>query len=89
MRAAFGYHDTDAWYEATVAPLVTPETHWLDVGGGKSIVPFNRQMAMSLAERCRYLTVVDPAISYNEFADETAQCLLEDYQTARQFNLGP
>jgi len=87
LHRKYGYHDSDAWYEATVNSLVTDETDWLDVGGGKSIFPYNKQLAPELAERCRSLVVVDPAISHNSLAEETHRCLLEDYDTSRTFNL--
>lgn len=87
LHRRFGYFDSDAWYEATVDSLVTEDTDWLDVGGGKSIFPYNKQLAPTLAERCRSLVVVDPAIAHNDLADETHQCLLEAYGTERTFDL--
>jgi hypothetical protein len=37
----FGYFSPEAWYEAVVDRLVTGETTWIDVGGGKAVFPDN------------------------------------------------
>jgi SAM-dependent methyltransferase len=89
LKKQFGYCDSDAWYEAVVDGLVTPDTTWLDVGGGKSILPFNRELAAAMAKRCKFLAAVDPSptVQQNRLAHEVAQCLIEDYATDRQFDL--
>jgi SAM-dependent methyltransferase len=81
--------DSDAWYEATIDSLVTSETNWLDVGGGKSVFPFNRPLAPAIAARCKFLSVVDPSptVNQNKFAHEVTQTVIESYETDRRFDL--
>lgn len=89
LRERYGYVSPDDWYEATVFSLVTEQTDWLDVGCGRNVFPFNRPTAKCLAERCRLLVGIDPSsnINDNTLVHMRAQCLLEDYQSDRQFDL--
>jgi 2-polyprenyl-3-methyl-5-hydroxy-6-metoxy-1,4-benzoquinol methylase len=89
MTHRFGYFSGTAWYEATVDGLVTEATHWLDVGGGKSIFPNNRRLSTSLSQRCALLVGVDPSdnIAGNPYVHERANCTIEDYTTDREFDL--
>jgi 2-polyprenyl-3-methyl-5-hydroxy-6-metoxy-1,4-benzoquinol methylase len=89
LNNRFGYCDPDAWYEAVVDGLVTPDTTWLDVGGGKSILPFNKELAAALARRCKFLAAVDPSptVQQNRLAHEVSQCMMEDYTADRLFDL--
>jgi SAM-dependent methyltransferase len=85
----FGYHHPVTWYETLVDKLVTAETRWIDVGGGKQSFPSNAELSAELARRCSLLVVVDPShnVHSNELAHERAQCLIEDYQSDRRFDL--
>ena len=84
-----GYFTPDDHYEALVRRLVTPKALWLDVGGGASVFPHNSPLARELAGRCGRLVGVDPSgnIHANPFVHERAQCLIEDFQTDRRFDL--
>jgi hypothetical protein len=55
LRARFGYFTPDDVYEATIAGLVTSDTAWLDVGGGRDLFPANEQLAGTLSLRARLL----------------------------------
>lgn len=89
LRGRFGYRTPDDWYEALVLDLVTPETAWLDVGGGWSPFPYNPAAAALLARRCRRLVGIDPSenIHDNKHVHERAQCLLQDFRTDERFDL--
>ncbi|MEO1529728.1 MAG: class I SAM-dependent methyltransferase [Planctomycetota bacterium] len=88
-RASYGYYLPAEVYECLVDKMVTPETEWLDVGGGKTVFPQNPGLAQTLADRCMHLAAVDPSdnIATNPYAHETQQALLEDYDTERKFDL--
>ncbi|MEL6105218.1 MAG: methyltransferase domain-containing protein [Planctomycetota bacterium] len=88
-RASYGYYLPAEVYECLVQKMVTPETTWLDVGGGKTVFPQNPALAQTLADRCQHLAAVDPSdnINTNPYAHETQQALLEDYETDRKFDL--
>lgn len=76
-------------YETLLNTLVTPQTRWLDVGGGRSMFPHNAPLAQMLTNRAAHLVAVDPSenVHDNHLADERHQCLLEDYQTNQRFDL--
>ncbi len=89
MQRRFGYYSPQLVYETLVESLVSEETRWLDVGGGKSLFPNNHILAESLAGRCKRLVGVDPSdnIHENPYVHEQAQCRIEDYMPAEPFNL--
>jgi SAM-dependent methyltransferase len=89
QRSRFGYFLPDDWYEALIYRFVTPQTHWLDVGGGASLFPHNSNLAAKLAGVCALLVGVDPSpnIQLNPFVFERAQCLIEDFRTEHRFDL--
>lgn len=88
-RYRFGYFTPDDVYEAIVAKLVSPETDWLDVGGGRDLFPHNVPLARELASRCRCLVGVDPSANVHEnpFVHEKVQAPIENYPTDRTFDL--
>ncbi|MBI5851029.1 MAG: class I SAM-dependent methyltransferase [Planctomycetes bacterium] len=88
-RYRFGYHQPADHYEAMVRKLVTPETDWIDIGGGGALFPDNQPLSKLLSERARRLVVVDPSdnIERNPFPHERVKCLIEDYQTEDRFDL--
>src|SRR6266550_3496812 len=89
LRASFGYHTPDDWYEAAVFERVSKETVWLDVGCGRSMFPSNPATAGLLGRRCRLLVGLDPSdnITDNPYIHERAKCSVEDFKTERQFDL--
>ena len=89
LRKRFGYFGPDAWYEAVIDQLVTEGCEWVDVGGGKSLLPSNEALAASLSERCKFLCGVDPSenINNNTLLHEKSQCMIEDYRSNRSFDL--
>lgn len=89
MRARFGYHSPDQWYEAVVDRLVTPGCRWLDVGGGKSVFPENPSLARELAGRCALLVGVDPSdnIDENSFVHRQVRSAIEDFRSDVAFDL--
>lgn len=88
-RLRFGYFQPSDYYEALVARLVSEQTHWLDVGGGRAVFPDNPELAHRLATRCARLVAVDPSsnVHDNPFAHERVQSLLEDFSTDERFDL--
>ena len=89
MQRRFGYFSPELVYETLVESLVSEETRWQDVGGGKSLFPNNHILAESLAGRCKRLVGVDPSdnIHVNPYVHESAQCRIEDYMPAEPFDL--
>ena len=45
MRHRLRYLAPDISYECLVSKLVSEETKWIDIGGGKSIFPENRRLS--------------------------------------------
>ena len=76
-------------YEATVKKLVFDGCAWIDVGGGHSIFPENPLLARQLVSRCSLVVGVDPSenIDQNDFVHQRFRCLIEDFQTDKQFDL--
>jgi SAM-dependent methyltransferase len=89
MHHRFGYIRADLWYEALVDALVTQETRWIDVGGGKSVFPHNDPLSTILARRCALLVGVDPSenIHDNPFVHERVQGFIEQYSSGNEFDL--
>jgi len=89
LRHWFGYLDSDDRYEATLDHLVARGCSWIDVGGGKSILPRNKTLSEALCQRCAFVVGVDPSdnIHENMLVHERAQCRLEDYRSDRPFDL--
>lgn len=88
-RFAFGYFTPDEYYAAVVARLVRPGCAWLDVGGGRDVLPDNRALAKELAGRCRELVVVDPSdtVEENPIAARRVRARLEDFVSDERFDL--
>lgn len=89
LRRRFGYIPAEFWYEAVVDRLVTPETDWIDIGGGKAVFPHDERLSATLASRCRTLVGIDPSenIEKNPFVHERARCTIEAYTADRRFDL--
>ncbi len=89
MRLRFGYFSPDDHYEAVVAQLVRAGATWADVGCGRNIFPSNPDLAQKLARRAAYVLGIDPdeTIRENTFISEGFQGLVEDCETARQFDV--
>ena len=85
----YGYFSPDVVYEDRVARLVTPDSTWIDVGGGRGIFPGNPQLARAVAERCHLLVSVDPStnVFHNPYAHERVCSSLEEYGTTHLFDL--
>lgn len=88
-RSEFGYFLPAEHYEALVNNLVTPETEWIDIGGGGALFPDNKPLSQLLSQRARKLVAVDPSdnLDSNPYAQERAKCMIEDYRTDAQFDL--
>lgn len=88
-RIQLQYYDPEEYYGALVERIVKEDTRWLDVGGGATLFPSNRPLARHLSERCRHIVAVDPSpnVLKNPYVHERAQCLIEDYQADRAFDL--
>lgn len=88
-RLKFGYFKPSDYYEALVQKLVTSQTHWIDVGGGRALFPNNQPLSYILSKRARRLVVVDPSdnVDSNPFAHERVKCFIEQYQTDERFDL--
>lgn len=89
LRWRFRYFSPEARYQAVVDRLVTKETSWIDVGGGKALFPDNEALSRTLAKRCRRLVGVDPSdnIHQNEFVHERVQSVIEAYRMDQTFDL--
>jgi SAM-dependent methyltransferase len=89
MRHAFRYFDSDAWYDALVDRLVTPDCCWIDVGGGTSVFPGNMRLAERLSRRCALLVGVDPSdnIDQNQIVHERVKSTIEAYRSELRFDL--
>ena len=89
LKRRFGYFDPDSWYEAAVDRLVGEGSEWVDVGGGKSVLPSDETLAATLSQRCAFLLGVDPSenIVENRCLHEKAQCTIEEYHGHRSFDL--
>jgi 2-polyprenyl-3-methyl-5-hydroxy-6-metoxy-1,4-benzoquinol methylase len=89
MMRRFGYLRGDAWYEATVDSLVDDDTSWLDVGGGKTVFPYNERLSAALSRRCALLVGVDPSLNINgnPHVHQRANCTVEEFQSERKFHL--
>lgn len=89
MRHRFGYFGGEDWYEATVDRLVRDGCAWIDVGGGKGVLPHNKSLSLALSRRCGLLVGVDPSanIQENPYVHERAQCIIQDYTSERKFDL--
>jgi SAM-dependent methyltransferase len=85
----FGYYLPSDVYEAVVKQHVFIGCSWIDVGGGHHIFPENPTLSRSLATRCSLVVAVDPSenVNRNPFVHQRVQCLIEEYQTDRQFDL--
>ncbi|HYO14786.1 MAG TPA: class I SAM-dependent methyltransferase [Thermoanaerobaculia bacterium] len=88
-RYRHGYFIPDDVYMAVVERHVTERTRWLDVGGGRNVLPFHRTLARVLAERCQLLVGVDPSsnIQENPYVHEKVQSTIEGYRTDHVFDL--
>jgi 2-polyprenyl-3-methyl-5-hydroxy-6-metoxy-1,4-benzoquinol methylase len=89
QRHTFGYTLPGDVYEAYIDKLVTNDTKWIDVGGGKSIFPFNQELSEALSKRCEKLVAVDPSenVLHNKYASESHCMMLEEFSTDEKFNL--
>lgn len=88
-RLAYGYYPADDIYEGVVHELLTIDTKWLDVGGGRFIFPNNDSLSKILAEKCKRLVSVDPSVNIleNPYAHEKNMCMIEDFHTKDKFDL--
>ncbi len=88
-RLRFGYFPKDIWYEATVDSLVTEETVWIDIGGGKTVFENNHALAQNLSERCSLLVGLDPSdnLDENQVVHQRVKSTLEKCRSERSFDL--
>jgi 2-polyprenyl-3-methyl-5-hydroxy-6-metoxy-1,4-benzoquinol methylase len=89
QRHQFGYYLPADVYEALLTRVIVPGCHWLDVGGGHHIFPENAGLSRTLAARSANVVAVDPSdnVLENPYVHERVQAMLEDYQTARTFDV--
>jgi SAM-dependent methyltransferase len=89
LRAEYGYFTPDDVYEALVAGLVAPGTHWLDVGCGRRLFPNNPALEQALAGRAARLVGVDPdpTLAENPYVHERAACGIDTYDGRGAFDL--
>ncbi len=88
-RLKHGYYPPEDIYEALVNKFVTAKTVWLDVGGGRALFPHNHSLSQELSEKCKSLTSVDPSenVFENPYAHEKYNCLIEDFDSDKKFDL--
>ena len=89
MRHWFRYFSPSEWYHGTVDTLVTTDCRWVDVGGGKSVLPDATTLARDLASRSGVLVGVDPSdnLDQNELVHERVKSNIEDLRTDQTFDL--
>jgi len=83
-RIELGYTLAGDIYECFIDSLVKEDTKWLDVGGGRSVLPHNPDLSRSLARRCYSLTSVDPSenVFENPYAHKKVCSLFEEMDEA-------
>jgi len=88
-RIAYGYTLPGDVYECFLEKVVNKDTRWVDVGGGRSVLPHNTSLSEELSNRCSSLSAVDPSdnVFDNPFAHEKIRAFFEDMQTSKTFNL--
>lgn len=88
-RLQFGYYHPSDVYDATIKKLVNTETKWIDVGGGRKLLPYNNKLSKILSKKCKKLVAVDPSqnVMENPYAHEQSMCMFEDFQTSEKFDL--
>jgi SAM-dependent methyltransferase len=89
LRRDHDYFTPDDVYEALIAGLVAPGTHWLDVGCGRTLFPNNEALAKALSGRCARLVGVDPdpTLAENPWVHEKAACGIDAYDGKGAFDL--
>mgnify|MGYP006105050399 CR=1 FL=1 len=88
-RHKFGYYQPSDIYETMINKLVTSDTKWIDVGGGRAIFPDNVSLSEMLATRCKKLVAVDPSdnVFEHHFANEKFNSKIEYFETEEKFDL--
>jgi 2-polyprenyl-3-methyl-5-hydroxy-6-metoxy-1,4-benzoquinol methylase len=89
MQYEFGLFPPNDWYEVTVDRLVTKDCKWIDIGGGKSVFPYNQKLARELADRCALFVGVDPSanLDQNEFVHRRVKSTIEEFRSDETFDL--
>ena len=89
LRLEAGYFTPDDIYEAVLDRLVKDDTAWVDVGGGRHLLPENPSLARALTARARLVVGVDPSanILENGFVHRRVRCQVEDFQADTTFDL--
>lgn len=89
LRRSYAHHTPDDVYEALIAGLVAPGSHWLDVGCGRDLFPNNPQLAEMLARRCGRLVGVDPSptLQENPWLHEKVASSIDAYDGRSSFDL--
>ncbi len=89
QRLKFGYYQPGDYYDAVVNKLVTADTSWVDVGGGRAIFPQNENLSKQVAQRCKRLIAVDPSpnVREHDYAHDYYQTFFEDLETEERFDL--
>ncbi|WP_152206338.1 class I SAM-dependent methyltransferase [Marinobacter changyiensis] len=88
-RFKFGHTLAGDLYECKIDKIVTPNTNWIDVGGGHALFPNNPSLSLELANRCNKLISVDPSenVLDNPYCHEYSQEMFENFKTDEIFNL--
>lgn len=88
-RWNIGYYQPNDYYESLMNKLITPETKWIDVGGGSALFPNNETLSQTLASRAKKLVVVDPSenVLNNPYAHERVQGVIQEYPGKELFDL--
>ncbi|MGM0953165.1 MAG: class I SAM-dependent methyltransferase [Pseudomonadota bacterium] len=81
-RIEFGYTLAGDIYECFIDSLVKEDTKWIDVGGGRSVLPHNPELSRDLSRRCYSLTSVDPSenVLENPYAHKKVCSLFEEME---------
>ncbi len=88
-RIEYGYTLAGDIYECFVDKLITEDTRWIDIGGGRSVLPHNPDLSRELASRCYSLTSVDPSenVFENPYAHNKVCSLFEEMNVSEKYNL--
>ncbi|MCA8949952.1 MAG: class I SAM-dependent methyltransferase [Planctomycetes bacterium] len=89
LRREYDYFTPDDYYEALVAGLVAPGSHWLDVGCGRELFPSNHALANALSRRCSRLVGLDPdpTLAENRWVHERVAAGIDDYDGEAAFDV--
>lgn len=89
LRQDYDYYTPDDYYEALVAGLIAPGSHWLDIGCGRELFASNHQLSRSLQQRCARLVGLDPdpTLQENPWVHEKIALAIDAFEGDASFDV--